>query len=250
MNKSITSLQNPYIKEIKALEQHKGPLADSCFLVEGHHLVEEANRLGYLVEVFTTTLLTNLAETITQYIVPYYILESISSLKTPQTVIGLCQKKTTTSLDFTKPIIYLDKINDPGNLGTILRTAIALGFSQCILAKGSVNPFHPKVIASTQGAIFNINLIIDEEDTLLSTCKAKRYQLVATTLNHRAVLLGSFTFQPLTVIIMGNESHGISSHHLEISDISLMIPIQNIESLNVAIAFGIIAFEINKQLKL
>lgn len=250
MNKSITSLQNPYIKDLKALGQQKGPLAEAFFLVEGHHLVEEANRYGYLVEVLTTSILSSIDENLTQYIVPFYILESLSQLKSPQSVIGVCKKKTNDRLDFTKPILYLDKINDPGNLGTMLRTAIAFGFSQCVLSKGAVYPFHPKVISSTQGAIFKINILIDEEDTMLSTCKENHYQLVATTLHQDASLLGSFIFKPLTVLIMGNESHGISPHHLSIANQFLMIPIRNIESLNVAMAFGIIAFEINKQLKL
>jgi RNA methyltransferase, TrmH family len=250
MNKSITSLQNPYIKDVKALSFQKGPMQERFFLVEGHHLVEEAFKKGFLVDVLTTTFHVSFDESITQYMVPYYILESISSLKTPQAIIGVCKKKQDNVLDLKKPVIYLDKINDPGNLGTIVRTSIALGFIQCVLSKGSVNPYHPKVISSTQGAIFSLHIVIDEEDSILPFLKSKGYHLVATALDNKAVLLNSFTFNPLTVLIMGNESHGVSQTHLEICDQLLMIPIQNIESLNVAIAFGIIAFEINKQLKL
>lgn len=250
MNKSITSLQNPYIKDIKALSFQKGPMQEHFFIVEGHHLVEEAYKKGFLVDVLATSFHVSFDDSITQYIVPYYILESISNLKTPQEIIGVCKKKQDSALDLKKPIIYLDKISDPGNVGTIIRTAIALGFIQCVLSKGSVNPYHPKVISSTQGAIFGLHIVIDEEDTILTFLKIKGYHLVATTLHKKAVLLNSFTFHPLTVLIMGNESHGVSQTHLEICDQFLIIPIQNIESLNVAIAFGIIAFEINKQLKL
>jgi TrmH family RNA methyltransferase len=250
MHKSITSLQNPYIKDIKALSFQKGPMHESFFLVEGYHLVEEAFKKGLLIDVLTTTVNIALDDSITQYVVPYYILESISSLKTPQEIIGVCKKKKNHVFDLKKPIIYLDKINDPGNVGTIIRTALALGFVQCVLSKGSVNPYHPKVISSTQGAMFSLNIFMDEEDSILSFFKSKGYQLVATTLHKEALTLNTFSFTPLTVIIMGNESHGVSEAHLALCDQFLMIPMQHIESLNVAIAFGIVAFEINKQLKL
>jgi TrmH family RNA methyltransferase len=246
MHKTITSLQNDYIKQLKALALQKGDLADEFFLVEGKHSVLEAFEAGYLVEVIVINPDLSFPDSLTQILVPPYILDAISTQKSPQGMIGLCKKNPPGQLQFNATTFYLDKINDPGNLGTIFRTALALGFKQFILAKGSVNPYHPKVIASTQGAIFKLAIFIDDTDSLLNQFKSRHIPILGTTLHEKASSVETFQFKQPSIILFGNESHGIQKHHLALCDHYVMIPITNIESLNVAIAFGIIAFTISK----
>jgi TrmH family RNA methyltransferase len=246
MLKNITSLQNDHIKALKALALQKGDLAVDFFLVEGKHSVQEAFDAGFLVEIIVINPDLSFPDTLNQIIVPPYILEAISTQKSPQGMIGRCKKNPSGDLLFDKTTFYLDKINDPGNLGTIFRTGLALGFKQFILAKGSVNPYHPKVVSSTQGAIFKLAIFIDESDTMLEQFKSKFIPIVGTTLHEKASFVQNVTFKTPSVILFGNESHGIQQHHLALCDHYVMIPIANIESLNVSIAFGIIAFAISK----
>lgn len=144
-------------------------------------------------------------------------------------------------------IILLDKINDPGNFGTIIRSANAFGIKD-ILTLNCVDKYNPKVLRATMGAIFRVNILNVDFDKILSL--KEKYNLISTTLNEKSKNLEEFLFKGKNIIVMGNEANGVSKEILKISDEFLKIDIKNsMESLNVSVASSIIMNEIFKNNK-
>jgi TrmH family RNA methyltransferase len=140
-------------------------------------------------------------------------------------------------------MVYLDQINDPGNVGTILRTSLGLGITTVIFSPNTANRYQPKVIASSQGALFGLNLFVDQEDgSLLKQYRQDGYHIVTTNLSTQAIPLQHYRFQEKNILVVGNESHGVRPSIAALSDGEVTIPMKKIDSLNVAIAFGIIAY--------
>jgi TrmH family RNA methyltransferase len=245
----ITSLQNSKIKAWKALSKQTGDLSDHFFIVEGHHLVQEAYKSGLLKEIICVESLLENAPEIETTIVPPYILEAISQQKTPQGIIGVCVKKTK-PIDDDGPIMYFDTINDPGNLGTMLRTSLAFGIKKCFISAQSVTLYHPKVIASSQGAIFHLDAFMDDHYQMVEQLIEKGYTLFVTGFGQNTTSLNDVTFPRQSIVVFGNESHGVSKVLLEKAKQTIHIDMNHIDSLNVAIAHGIITYVLSKQLKL
>jgi RNA methyltransferase, TrmH family len=245
----ITSLQNSKIKAWKALSKQTGDLAELFFIVEGHHLVQEAYKSGLLKEIICLDTVLEQAPDIETTIVPSYIIEAISQQKTPQGIIGVCVKKTEPIHD-DGPIMYFDTINDPGNLGTMLRTSLAFGIKKCFISAQSVELYHPKVIASSQGAIFQLDAFMDHHYHMIEQLIQNGYTLFATGFGPSTISLNDVIFPRKSIVIFGNESHGVSKVFLEKAKQTVHIDMSHIDSLNVAIAHGIITYVLSKQLKL
>ncbi len=146
-------------------------------------------------------------------------------------------------------IIVLDRVGDPGNLGTIIRTADAAGFRDIILTKGSVDCYNEKVVRSTMGSIFNMRLYYIEEESLLSILKEKGYKLISTVLSDDCVPYTQMKLQEKNAVIFGNEGSGIGENIIKNSDEKVIIPIYGTaESLNVAMACGIIIYKCREML--
>jgi TrmH family RNA methyltransferase len=246
----ITSLQNSKIKAWKALSKQTGDLSDRFFMIEGHHLVKEAYKSGLLKEIICVESLLDHALDIETTVVPQYIIEALSQQKTPQGIIGVCLKKEKPTFGEDGPIIYFDTINDPGNLGTMLRTSLAFGIKKCLISPQSVALYHPKVIASSQGAIFHLDAFMDDHEQRLEQLIQKGYTLFVTGFGPKTISLNQVTFPLKSIIVFGNESHGVSKVLLEKAKETIHIDMNHIDSLNVAIAHGIITYVLSKQLKL
>ena len=232
----IESRQNQKNKDLVKLSNPKYSKDQKLFKIEGFHALEMAKESGCLEHVFTTKEIKNLD--VIQYVVSKDIMESISSAKSPQGVICVCkylQEKPITSAK----VLLLDNVSDPGNLGTLLRTALAFGYNDVIL-KGGCSQYNEKVLQSTQGAIFSLNILNDFDINTL-----KGYEIIATEIKGSVDLstLGKINKH---ILVLGNEAHGVSEDILKIANKRVRIDIKNIESLNVAIAGAIAMYELSK----
>ena len=232
----IDSRQNQKIKDLVKLSQTKFSKEKKLFKIEGFHALEMAKESGVLVSVFVTEEIKNLD--VPQYLVSKDIMETISSAKSPQGVICVCKYPEERPISSAK-ILFLDNVSDPGNLGTILRTALAFGYNDVIL-RGGCSQYNEKVLQSTQGAIFSLNI--------LNNCDLKQlkdYEIIATEIKG-SVDLSTVSPKSKYVLVLGNEAHGVSKEILEIATKRVRIEIKNIESLNVAIACAIAMYELSK----
>lgn len=231
---NITSRQNPVIKSWLELKKNK---TSDFFFVEGEHLVKMAHDNGALF----TYISVNDANPygVDHYVIHPSIVEKITDLKNSPGIFGVC-KKHAASLDFTRPVVFLDDLRDPGNLGTILRTGLAFDFINVVASPNSVNFYNDKVIMAGQGAHFRLNLVTMEFNQLVQQAKKHGYQIVATSLK-KATPLETLTPSEKMVLVIGNEARGVSNEVLEAADQTIKISMSDaIESLNASIAAAII----------
>lgn len=257
----ITSKDNKLIKFLYKLRtNYKEIKKNNIFIVEGEHLVKMANSSKVLEYVLTLEELNYLSSNIIQYLVNEEIMKKLSINKSISKVIGVVRIKdnnmdniidnlTNNSGSNTNNkniIIYLDNLQDPGNVGTIIRTSLAFNLNTVFSTNFPIF-YNEKTIQASQGAIFNMNLI-KGDITLLNSLKNKGYKIVATTLNTHSIDLKEFKTiykneLDNIVLIMGNEGQGISKEIEEIGDYFVKINISNtIDSLNVAIAHSIVLY--------
>lgn len=238
-----TSIQNDKIKEIAKLKDKKFRDQTNLFLVEGEHLVLEAYKNGYL-----KTLIKEEKETLVldveTLVVNDKVLKHISTLKSNANLIGVCAKKS----DPIKGdrLLLLDNIQDPGNLGTIIRSAVAFNVDTIILGLDCVDLYNEKVIRATQGLIFNINIVESDLINLIPELKNEQYKIYATKVTNGKSLKNIEKNQKFA-IIMGNEGNGVKLSLLDACDEYLYIDMnEKCESLNVGVATSIILYELDK----
>ncbi|MFD1018979.1 TrmH family RNA methyltransferase [Thalassobacillus hwangdonensis] len=240
----ITSIQNTRVKEWNKLKKRKGRKQTGSFLVEGFHLVEEAYNGGW--EVREVILREDveapdwLADT-TVTEVSNQVFSAIADTETPQGIAAVIALRQEPEIDFGR-VLMVDAVQDPGNLGTLIRTADAAGYDAVILGNGTVDPYNDKVIRATQGSIFHIPILQGSLTEWTERLKADGVQVVASALEG-AQPYNSSSDPQKTALIVGNEGAGISPELLEIADERVYIPIRGkAESLNVAVAAGILMY--------
>jgi TrmH family RNA methyltransferase len=261
MNLSITSKDNKLIREVKSLHQKKNRVSLGKFFIEGIKMVKEAIDHKQKIESVLVCqdvlqrvnggpeLLSQLDALNEQIVfVNETIIKYITDAQTPQGVIAVVSKRENgTSSDFKQQGVYLllDSIQDPGNMGTIIRTADAAGVSGIFLSKGCCDLYSPKTLRSTMGSIFRVK-IYDNQDLIDISKKMQKngIKIVATTIaakqNHYEV-----EYDSQVGVIIGNEANGITQELIDIADYKVKIPmVGNIESLNASVAAGILLFEI------
>ena len=154
------------------------------------------------------------------------------------------------TLKINDDVVVLDKIQDPGNLGTIIRVVDAVGLKDIILTKGSVDCYNEKVVRSSMGSIFNLNIIYLDEEELLGYLTRNNYKLIVTALEENSISYTDIKVEEKNAIVFGSEGNGVSSSFLKLANEVVMIPIYgSAESLNVAMASGIMLYKF-KELKL
>lgn len=233
----ISSKDNPLVKYLVRLYENKKERDESNkFIVEGYNLVSEAKKQGLLDKVFSIKEEDDYKDAI---IVTQDIIKKITNTVTPEGIIAICNKKK--DLNLGNKVLYLDSLQDPGNIGTLLRSAVAFNFDTVILDE-CVDLYNPKVIRASQGAIFYLNILSNS----LSELKSLGYKIIGTEMFGTALNNYKSNDSKL-VLILGNEGHGVRSEYLEFSDINLTIPMNSIESLNVGVAGSIIMYELNKK---
>lgn len=257
----ITSKDNEIIKSIRKLKERKYREQENEYIIEGIKLIEEA--IQEKVEISKIVICdecmkenkidTKIMYEIARYdcfSVPEKVFKTITDVNTPQGILAVLKKKTEENkkIDYSEEVILaLDNIQDPGNLGTILRTVDSVGLKQIIVSKGSVDPFSPKVVRSTMGAIFRLNIIeVENIEELLKECKENNFKVVATSLNTKESIYD--VKYNKTVIVIGNEANGVSKEVLSLSNKKVKIPmLGKTESLNASVATGVILYEYVRQ---
>lgn len=245
----ITSLDNKLVKHICSLHQKKYRDLYKEFIIEGENSITEALKSSfeiinilYCPELFdiSSLELNDLPTTS----VTKEVMNKISDTITPQGIIAVCKiPDNKFSSKFSK-VLFLDRIQDPGNAGTMIRTADAMGFDVIILSEGSVDPYSLKVVRSTVGSIFHVPIIynINSIDTL-EKLKDRKFTIYASALKNSRSLEDIVPFSPF-VLIIGNEGQGVSDEIKNISDYLIKIDMPgNAESLNASIAAGILMYK-------
>ncbi len=243
----ITSRKNKIVLETIDLRKNKIQQEKRLFIIEGEHLLEMANNANNLSYVLTTKHLNNINQDVDQYIVPKDILEKISINKSAPNVISVC-KFINDKINVTSDIICLDCIQDPGNLGTIFRSSLAFSYFDILISKDSVNKYNEKVVQSSQGAIFNLN-IESFDINELKKFKNKGYKIVVTTLTKDSINLADFKKKSdeKYIYVFGNEGKGVRKEIQDIADYKIFIEMKNIDSLNVGVAAGIVLYSLKNQ---
>lgn len=244
----ITSLQNEQVKTWRKLHAKKYRNQLRCFLVEGYHLLEEAQKSGWEIEtIIIHSGVTPLPkwEGIRVEVVNDEVFASLAQTETPQGVISVVKMQEMEKRD-EGPILLLDAVQDPGNVGTMIRTADALGAASVIVGKGTVDLYNSKVIRATQGSLFHLHISQMDLPTAIQELQTNGVTVWASSLQE-AVDLKDVTFTGKDALIVGNEGAGINERILQLTNNYVKIPIKgDAESLNVSIAAGILLYEMMK----
>lgn len=245
MIQKIASRQNEKIKEIVKLSQKSYKDEKKLFIIEGFHLLNMALEEGLVDSLYSISIIENIPPDIPQYIVTNEVMEKISKNKSSQGVLALCKMKIEQDIN-SSHVLYLDDVSDPGNLGTILRTALAFGYKDVIVSKNCCYLYNEKVVQASQGAIFKLNILV-RDCSILNELKNKGYTLLITSLS------GAVGIKEVTkiekekhVLVLGNEAHGVSKQIINIADKLIRIDISDIDSLNVSIAGAIAMYLLAK----
>ena len=256
----ITSKENQLIKHIIKLKEKKYRKEYNEYLIEGVKIVKEALEENAKIKqiIISETAINselvqkNLKDKLQKinYIkVPNNIFKLISDVENPQGVLAVIEKNNLEeNIDYNKEIILaLDDLQDPGNLGTIIRTADSIGLTQILISKGTADAYSSKVIRSTMGAIFRVKIIECENlEESLKEAKKNGFKVMVTDLSAEKSIY-DIKLQK-NVIVIGNEANGVSDAIKKIADTKAIIPMfGKTESLNASIATGVILYEYVRQ---
>ena len=256
----ITSKENTLIKHIIKLKDKKYRAEYNEFVIEGAKILKEAieenanikNIIISEAAINSELVKKQLGEKLEKQeyiIVSNSIFKILTDVENPQGVLAIIEKNNKNNqIDFSQDIILiLDNIQDPGNLGTIIRTVDSVGLKQIIVSKGTVDSYNSKVIRSTMGAFFRVNII--ESNNLIDTVKQIQnngFKVITTSLQTDKSIYDIKIKK--TAIIVGNEANGVSKEIIDLADEKVIIPMKGkTESLNVAVATGVVLYEYLRQ---
>lgn len=241
----ITSLKNPKVAAWKALKDRKGRRESGCFLVEGRKMVEEALASAFDVETVLVQEGMELPDGLTMpvYELPAHVLAAVCDTKTPQGIAAVVRMKEQSALG--KHIVVLDGVQDPGNVGTIIRTADAAGLDGVLLSTQCADVFSPKVLRATMGSIFRMNLrTTDDLPGELTKLREKGYSILSSQLDGTPFYEREKVAEKFALII-GNEGNGVSEQVQQTATHRVRLPMRGgAESLNAAIAAAIMMYEL------
>lgn len=242
----ITSLDNLKVKKYVKLKNKKYRDSEKMYLVETNHLVEEALNHQVLVDLLV---LENeqVSYNFNYTYVTKEIMKKLSNLETIPKVIGVV-KMLEPSNNLGNSILLLDDIQDPGNLGTIIRSSVAFNVSTIVLGLNCVDLYNEKVIRSTQGMLFKINIMRADLKEIIANLKKDNYLILGTNVKDgvdvKNIKVNKYA------LIMGNEGKGVKEELLALCDKNLYIKMNNnCESLNVSVATSILLYELNGDIK-
>jgi TrmH family RNA methyltransferase len=256
----ITSIQNPTIKQMRKLHSAKERRKQNLFLLEGTNLLEAASELNYPLNVVCYTqqwqdnhrkIWEKLVNITTKLeLVSAEVLGAIATTVNPDGIVATAVRKNS-SISQNEPIelgLLLERLQDPGNLGTIIRTATATGIDRLWLTEDSVDLDNPKVLRSSAGAWLKLPMQVTVDPfQLVQEYKQKGLKIIATTTKTSQLYWDVDLTHP-TLILLGNEGAGLSESLISLADEKVKIPLQEgVESLNVAIATSLLLYEAQRQ---
>lgn len=237
----ITSVNNDKIKELVKLKEKKYRDNNNLFFIEGKDIVDEAYKNSLIKELYIlegTEVNLNIPFTY----VSYDVMKKISNMESISKYYAVCYKKK--ELNVGNKIIILDNIQDPGNLGTIIRSAVAFNFDTVVISKDTVDLYNPKVVRSTKGMLFNINIIVRDLEQFIN--ELEDYTIYGTDVVNGNNITNEVIPSKLAIVI-GNEGRGVSDNIKKLCNRFIYIDMNNkCESLNASVAASIIMYEVNK----
>lgn len=252
----ISSKDNEFVKHVKKLKDKKYRDISKEFIVEGIKLIKEAIEEGAYIkqivicdnclnsDVIPKEMMYDIAKFECVYVTEK-IFGMISDVNTPQGILAIIGRENgDVKIDYSQDIIVaLDGIQDPGNLGTILRTVDSIGLNQILVSKETADCYNPKVVRSTMGAIFRVKIIECEDlEKTLREIRKHKFQLVITSLQTKNSVYDIDYYKK--VIVIGNEANGVKQSIQDMADIKVKIPmLGKTESLNASVATGIVLYE-------
>lgn len=251
MTEHITSLKNPKVTTWKSLKDRKGRKETGCFLVEGRKMVEEALASAFPVEAILVDADRagefTLPSRIPVYTMPSHVLAAVCDTKTPQGIAAVVQMADVPVQG--SRLVAMDGVQDPGNVGTIIRTADAAGFEGVLLSSQCADVFSPKVLRATMGSVFRMGVrVTDDLPGLLAKMAGEgasvlSSQLDGTPFYQRAPLKERF------VLVIGSEGNGVTDEVKAVATHKVKLPMRGgAESLNAAVAAGIMMYELTRDL--
>lgn len=256
----ITSKENEFIKHVKKLKDKKYRDINNEYVIEGIKLVAEAVQerapIKQIIlcddcernEAIPKDVMYEIAKYECIY-VTQKIFKYLSEVQTPQGILAVIEKTTTnTEMDYTQDLIVaLNDIQDPGNLGAILRTVDSIGLTQILVSKGTADAYNSKVVRSTMGAIFRVKIIECEDlKQTLKEIKKHKFKIMVSSLQTESTIYDVDYHKK--VVVIGNEANGVEREIQEFADEKIKIPmLGRTESLNVSVATGIILYEYVRQ---
>lgn len=256
----ITSKDNEIIKNIRKLKDKKYREVENKYIIEGIKLIEEAVEENAEIDtivvcedcVENNTIEQKLMYEIAKYNCVYVskrVFNAVTEVTNPQGILAVVNKENKEDeIDYNQDVIVvLDGIQDPGNLGTILRTVDSVGLKQIVISKETADAYNPKVVRSTMGAIFRVKIIVAENlAKMLKEIKKHKFKVVATSLQTEESIYD--VDYDKKVIVIGNEANGVSNEILSLADIKAKIPmLGKTESLNASVATSVILYEYVRQ---
>ena len=245
MSELITSRKNPLLQQVKKLlSSRKEREETGLFVSDGTKLLQEAIRWwpGLHTVILSQDVEMDIPEGVREVRVPKDVMESISPMQAPQGALFICRLPEQKAFVAKPGMLLLDGIQDPGNLGTILRTADALNIPVALL-EGCADPYSHKVVRSSMGAVFRMEVVQTTWAAAEQACKAANIPVGVTALDEKACDLRDAPLHTMAVVI-GSEGQGVRKEILESAQNSLIIPMNpNCESLNAAIAAAIVMWQ-------
>ena len=262
MTELITSTSNPLVKQARTLRQRKARAESRLFLVEGIHHVGEVFEAGWDIqsvlfapELLTSDFANNLirdleAKHIRAQAVSTSVMESLADKDNPQGILALVSQRPWTVADMVMTnvttALALVSPQDPGNVGSILRTMDAVGVEALFLLDGGVDVYHPSVVRASMGTMFNLPIVTGTFDEFVNWAKQNRFQLIGTSahadMDYRAAKLS-----PRWALILGSEQKGLSPAHLVACDLTVSLPMRGrASSLNLSVAAGVLLYQFTK----
>ena len=251
MLEHITSLKNPKVTTWKSLKDRKGRKENGCFLVESRKMVEEAIASAFPVEAVLVDDVRlgefTLPAGIPAYTMPSHVLAAVCDTKTPQGIAAIV-RMAEVELHGSR-LVAMDGVQDPGNVGTIIRTADAAGFDGVIMSAQCADVFSPKVLRATMGSVFRMGIrVTDDLPGVLSQMVKEGASVLSSQLDGEPFYQRS----PLNerfVLVIGSEGNGVTDEVKEIATHKVKLPMRGgAESLNAAVAAGIMMYELTRDL--
>ncbi len=241
----ITSVHNEHIKELDKLKNKKYRDQVGYFLVETKHLALEAYRAGLIKELILEQNEIFPMDVPTLY-VSKEILKKLSSTSTPSKVMAVVYNNKLPK-EIGEKVLILDKIQDPGNLGTIIRSAVAFNIDTIICSQDTVDVYNPKVIRASQGMMFHIPILVQDPEQTIKELHQKDYKVIGTKVTNGEDVRKAAIYSHFALVI-GNEGQGISDKIENLCDQFLYIKMNgNCESLNASVAASILLYEISNK---
>lgn len=239
----IESVNNEKIKRYAKLLDKKYRDKENLYLVSTPHLVLESLKHDVVEQIFLLNTKPNIYGEVTY--VTENVMRKLTSLKNIPEVVAVCQKNEKQAIKGN--ILLLDGIQDPGNLGTILRSAVAFNIDSVVLGQGTVDLYNEKVLRAAEGMHFKLNIITNDLEKMISKLKQDNYKIIGTKLEE-GISLDSYQIPEKYALVMGNEGNGINENIMNLCDEYVYIKMnKTCESLNVGVATSIILYEFSKQ---